>query len=48
MYYEYDDDWDDYDEDNNEVEYDEYGDKVVRPSWSESYLNTLGMSLSDF
>ena len=45
MYYEYDDDWNDYDEDDNEVEYD---DKVVRPSWSESYLNTLGMSLSDF
>ena len=40
MDYLYDDDWNDYsDEDEG---------KETAPSWSEEYLNTLGMSMSDF
>ena len=39
--------YEEYEEDREEFE-DEQEEKEIEPSWTEAYLNTLGMSMSDF
>lgn len=39
--------YEEYEEDREEFE-DEQEEKEIEPSWTEAYLNTLGLSMSDF
>jgi hypothetical protein len=39
--------YEEYEEDREEFE-DEQEEKEIEPSWTEAYLNTLGLSMEDF
>lgn len=39
--------YEEYEEDREEFE-DEQEEKEIEPSWTEAYLNTLGLSMGDF